>query len=85
MDSEAISRRFRHHPPRDQSVVDAHVAVRVAFEELAHKVNVTLPDCEEKRRAIDTIDLAAMLTNAGIARTQLNPNFRDDSIESLTG
>jgi len=74
VDSDKLHERFIHHPPANQHVIDAHEFTRVNFEELAHKMNATLPDCSEKDKALDALDLAAMYSNAAIARTQLR-NF----------
>lgn len=78
MDADAITNRFIHHPPSNNDVVDAHVWTREHFMDLALAINRFLPDCPEKEKAIDALDLAAMHTNAGIARTQLEP-------QALTG
>lgn len=71
MDRDAITNRFTHHAPQNTEVVGAHVETRHHFNTLAQWVNEILPDCPEKEKAIDALDLAAMHTNAGIARTQL--------------
>lgn len=71
MEREAINRRFAYHQPSGDDVKVAHEDTRVNFNTLAQWVNETLPDCPEKIKAIDSLDLAAMHTNAGIARTQL--------------
>jgi len=78
VDANAIVNRFVHHPPTSDEVIGAHVDTRVNFETIARWVNSILPDCPEKEKAIDALDLAAMHTNAGIARTQLQT-------QSLTG
>lgn len=71
MDREELSRRFAYHQPTTDDVKKAHENVRSAFENMAQWINSLLPDCPEKDKAIDAIDLAAMHSNAGIARTQL--------------
>lgn len=78
MDADLVANRFVHHPPKNEDVVSAHVWTRESFMDLALQINATLPDCPEKEKAIDALDLAAMHTNAAIARTQLEP-------QALTG
>jgi hypothetical protein len=78
VDADAIANRFVHHPPKNEDVVEAHVSAREEFMHLALQINALFPDCPEKEKAIDALDLAAMHTNAGIARTQLET-------QSLTG
>lgn len=74
MNPTAITERFRYHPPSNDAVIIIHVKMRDEFMQLAHKINVQVPDCPEKEKAIDSLDLACMHVNAAIARTQL----RDD-------
>lgn len=71
MEREELGRRFEHHPPTSDDVIKAHELVRASFANLAQWVNSLLPDCPERDKAIDALDLAAMHSNAGIARTQL--------------
>lgn len=70
MDSEQLRARFEHHPPRDNTIVQAHEQVRANFYTLAEWVNELLPESREKSQALTALDLAAMHTNAAIARGQ---------------
>lgn len=66
-----VSRRFWHHAPRSERVVQAHQQARRLGESFALWLVASVPDCEERRKAIDALDLATMHSNAAIARTQL--------------
>lgn len=63
--------RFAHHPPTSAEVIAAHEQVRVEFARLAVWVHDLLPAGDDRRKAIDAIDVAAMAANAAVARTQL--------------
>lgn len=71
VDPVELAARFAHHPPQGDAVIRAHVQIRVWFGELADAVNHLLPDCPERDKALDALDLAAMHSNAAIARTQM--------------
>lgn len=62
--------RFAHHPPKDQTIKAAHEQVRANFSVLAGWVDDLLPDSPDKDRAVDSLHLASMYTNAAIARGQ---------------
>jgi hypothetical protein len=72
MQMDAVSARFRHHPPTDPTVISAHEQARRMGEGFALWLLASVPDCPERAKAIDAIDLATMHANAAIARTQLD-------------
>jgi len=63
--------RFRYHVPGDPSVLRAHETVRAECQRLAVLLDELLPPCAERDHALDAVDLAAMWSNAAVARTQL--------------
>jgi hypothetical protein len=63
--------RFEHHPPSGPDVVRAHEQARTLGKSFAKWLLVFLPDCDERDKALDALDLAVMHANAAIARTQL--------------
>lgn len=63
--------RFRYHVPSDEKVLRAHETVRAECARLATLLDELLPPCREKDSAVDAVDLAAMWSNAAVARTQL--------------
>lgn len=68
MDTFDLDNRFAYHPPRDQSVVEAHERVRAAHWALAEELNGLLPECREKSLAMTNVEQAMMWSNAAIAR-----------------
>lgn len=71
MNSAGLEHRAAHHPPSSQAVVDAHEQIRDRVAALATWANGIIPECDEKRRALDALDDAMMLLNSAVARTQL--------------
>lgn len=71
MDHEELTRRFRHHPPSNDTVIQAHGRIRISCEALAVLFNELLVEGREKSLALTRLDEAAMYANASIARTQL--------------
>jgi hypothetical protein len=63
--------RFRHHPPTGPNVVQAHEQARTLGAGYAQWLMMFVPDCPERDKALDAVDLATMHANAAIARTQL--------------
>lgn len=68
MPTEAIDRRFRHHPPRDEGVVQAHQLVRDSLKWVAGKFDEELPEGREKSLAMTKLEEAMFWANAAIAR-----------------
>jgi hypothetical protein len=71
MDADQLAERFRHHPPTVPAVIAAHEVVRELAAAFARALNEALPECDEKAKALDAVDLAAMHANSAVARTQL--------------
>lgn len=65
--SEDIVRRFSHHAP-DKGKVVRHEHIRETFKELAHHLNLELPDGREKSLVMTHLEEALMWSNAAIAR-----------------
>lgn len=66
--NDELTFRFAHHPPRDNTTIEAHQKVRESFTALSHIVNDLLPEGREKACAITHLEEAAMWSNASIAR-----------------
>lgn len=64
LDIEVI---FAHHPPRDQSVADAHAELREALKRAAYAVDSLVPASPEKTLSIRRLQEAMMYGNAAIA------------------
>jgi hypothetical protein len=62
--------RFKHHPPKDQAVIDAHQGVRLAAYDYFAAISDYCPDSREKSLAITKLEEATMWANAAIARNQ---------------
>jgi hypothetical protein len=74
VDRDALANRHAYHPPSSDDIVRAHEAVRTNTHMLATWLNDLLPECDEKKHALDAMDLAMMHANSAIARTQqINP------------
>lgn len=63
--------RFAHHPPTAPNVIQAHEQARTLGAGFAQWLLMFLPDCDERDKAMDALDLTVMHANAAIARTQL--------------
>jgi hypothetical protein len=63
-----LDRVFSFHPPKDEETAMMHQAVRQNCRSLAKFLSFTLPECEEKKRALDAVDDAMKHSNAAIAR-----------------
>lgn len=68
MPTEEISNRFVHHPPRDESVAQAHEQTRHWVSWVAGKFDEELPAGREKALAITKLEEAMFWANAAIAR-----------------
>ena len=68
--NDDLRARFEHHPPTSPEVEMAHGQTRANFYQLAEWVDELLPNSREKSLALTALDLAAMHTNAAIARGQ---------------
>ena len=62
--------RFKHHPPKDATVIDAHQDVRQGADALFGIIGDVCPDSREKSIAIIKLEEATMWANAAIARNQ---------------
>lgn len=66
---DALSRRFRHHPPTTEHVIDLHEQARRQCLDLAEWLNENLPEAApEAEKALDAVDDACKHANAAIAR-----------------
>lgn len=78
MDEAELRRRFEHHPPTRDAVVEAHQWVRDRCLDLALHLNELLIDGYEKDEALTAVDEVCVWANASIARTQLLGPARQD-------
>lgn len=65
-----IEHNTQHHPPLDNSIEDAHMAVRAAAREFMRAVAAFAPECREASLALTKAEEAMMWANAAIARNQ---------------
>jgi hypothetical protein len=69
MNAAELARRFTFHPPGDDTERGArHERIRAAGRTLAELLVDLVPESPELRRAVDAVDDAVMLANAGLAR-----------------
>lgn len=68
MSERELRRRFLHHPPRTEQVMDLHAEVRRRCLDLAEWMNTALPGSPEAIRAVDTLDEVCKHANAAVAR-----------------
>jgi hypothetical protein len=61
-----IDNWFTYHPPT-AGQVPTYEHLRALMKQVAHEVNRVVPDCDEKRVALDHLREATMWANAGIA------------------
>lgn len=61
-------RRFTFHPAATPGRAEEHEAVCARCGDLSAWLRANLPDCPERDKAIDAVDLAQMQANAAIAR-----------------
>lgn len=68
--SATLAHRFKHHPPKSDTVVRSHEEVRAKALEFAELIEAILPPGSERERAmaIGKVEEAMMWANAGIAR-----------------
>jgi hypothetical protein len=71
MDTDELTRRFAYHKPPDDRTMVAHDTVRLSCVELAHNLNVLLPEGREKSLAITHLEEVMFWSNASIARDPL--------------
>ena len=63
--------RFKHHPPRDEDVIDRHQAARLAADSFYRSIeDLSWGDSREKSIAITKVEEALFWLNAEIARNQ---------------
>ena len=62
--------RFKHHPPKDDSVIDRHQAARKAADDFFNVINEIASNGREKALAITKVEEAMFWLNADIARNQ---------------
>ena len=70
MQTEDIDNRFSFHPVKSEADKVAHEQIREKLREIAHFVNVMVPEGREKSLAITHLEEAMMWANAGIARAR---------------
>jgi hypothetical protein len=68
VDLDELRNRFAYHKPPDDLTASAHDSVRKLTLSVAEFLLGVLPDCDERRRAIDALDDAMKHANAAIAR-----------------
>lgn len=67
--SDELSRRFNHHPPKDDETAERHGEVRsVLFNAAEALVTLTGPSTREQSLAITKLEEAMFWANAAIAR-----------------
>ena len=71
MDQTELANRFKHHPPTNQEVEDAHKGIRYGCLGLAERLDRLCPDGREKALAITKLEEVMFWANASVARTQL--------------
>ena len=71
-----IKRDYYYHPPTQDSDVEAHRLVRVAFIHLAECMNGLLPDNAEKIEMDKKLQQAMFYSNASLARSRLYEQAR---------
>lgn len=70
MDQAQIDKRFSHHPPTRENVVELHEATRGLVKRCGSALNILLPESREKSLAFTALEEALMWANAAIARNQ---------------
>lgn len=65
-----LAKRFAHHPPSSQFVIDLHEATRDRCHRLAEWMNAYLPESREKSMALTKVQEAMWAANAAIALEQ---------------
>jgi len=68
MEISYLKNIFEFHPADTRERRDDHEKVRYLCLELAQHLNRLLPECHEKKRAIDHLDDCCKDSNAAIAR-----------------
>lgn len=68
--SGRLIQRFSYHPATSKARQDAHHEVREQALALAALWEETVPPGDERRKAIDAIELAMFYANAAVARQQ---------------
>lgn len=63
-----MDKLFNYHPPRKESIVKAHEAIREQCKELALTLHAKAPDCRERAIAVRKVEEAMMWGNAAVAR-----------------
>lgn len=63
-----LANRFKHHPPREQHVVDKHEQVREIIMNAVDELEKIVPGGREQALMITAMEQAMMWANAGIAR-----------------
>lgn len=70
IDQDELNRRFDHHPPSTDDVVDRHEEVRRAGKHFAYVILQLTPPSREQSQALTDVEDAVMHANAAIARNQ---------------
>lgn len=65
---EDLAHRFKHHPPKDQSVTVLHETIRNSLLVRAVHISDSIPDCRERALAITKLEECMFWANAAIAR-----------------
>jgi hypothetical protein len=63
-----LENRFCHHPPVSEEQVQKYASIRAKALEFAKLIRDLTPCSPEQTRAINAVDEAMMLANAGISR-----------------
>ena len=75
---EDIEHRFTHHKRKVQGLI--HMQIRDKAKELAHLMNVMLPQSREKSLAFTKLEECVFWANASVAR-ELHPDFDDGEVK----
>lgn len=68
MDTEELHGRFIYYPVDTEKRQKDHGFVRMSLEDVAHKLNETLPEGREKSLVMTKLEEAMFWANAAIAR-----------------
>jgi hypothetical protein len=69
MDRHEVSKRFTHHPPKNDQP-ERYLRLRAKAQELANLMLDSTPESREQSLAITNLEQAVMWANAAIARRE---------------
>jgi hypothetical protein len=68
MTKEEIDHNFKYHPPKEGQP-ELYFLIREKAKEIAHIIQIEVPDSREKSLAFTKLEEAVFWANAGIARS----------------